>query len=64
MNTDGDPEEKVKAYSAGTYLRCEVCNSEIRIIRRCGCYPPDQVLRCCNRDMVPTKAGGERGFLS
>lgn len=63
MSTHATPEAGGKAYKAGTYLRCEACGSEIQVIKPCGCNPPDQVLRCCNRDMVPTKPEGERGFL-
>ena len=28
--------------------------SEIEIINPCTCNPPDQVLRCCGKDMTPT----------
>ncbi len=63
MTTQAAPEAKGKAYAAGTYLRCPVCHSEVQIVKPCGCHPPDQVIRCCNRDMEPTKLEGERGFL-
>ena len=38
----------------GQRLTCEQCASEIEIISPCGCRPPDQVLKCCGQDMVPS----------
>lgn len=41
------------SFPAGQRLRCDNCGSEIEIIKPCTCQPPDQVLRCCGRDMHP-----------
>jgi hypothetical protein len=41
------------AFPAGQRLRCDHCGSEIEIIKPCTCQPPDQILRCCGRDMHP-----------
>lgn len=41
------------AFPAGQRLRCDNCGSEIEIIKASTCQPPDQVLRCCGRDMHP-----------
>lgn len=41
------------SFPAGQHLRCDQCGAEIEIIRPCGCQPPDQVLRCCGKEMNP-----------
>jgi hypothetical protein len=41
-------------YERGTRLYCRTCKSEIEVISPCTCDPPDQVLRCCGADMLPT----------
>ena len=41
---------------AGQRLVCDECGSEIEIVQPCTCNPPDQVLRCCGKDMQPTVA--------
>jgi hypothetical protein len=41
-------------YPAGQRLTCSSCGSEIEIIGPCTCDPPDQVFRCCGRDMEAT----------
>lgn len=41
-------------YERGTRLYCAACKSEIEVINPCTCDPPDQVLRCCGADMVPS----------
>ena len=38
----------------GQRLCCQQCDSEIEIISPCGCQPPDQVLKCCGQDMIPS----------
>ena len=43
-----------EALTTGTRLVCETCQSEIEIINPCTCQPPDQVLSCCGKPMVPT----------
>jgi hypothetical protein len=45
------------ALPAGQRLHCPRCGSEIEIINPCPCNPPDQVMRCCGKDMVPTSTG-------
>jgi len=41
------------AYPSGQRLRCDQCGSEIEIVKACQCHPPDQVLQCCGKDMIP-----------
>lgn len=45
------------AFPAGQRLQCPECGSEIEITSPCPCNPPDQVFRCCGKDMVPTTPG-------
>ncbi len=42
------------AFPAGQKLQCGSCGSEIEILKPCSCQPPDQVLKCCGKDMVPS----------
>lgn len=42
------------AFPPGMRLRCEQCGAEIEIVRPCVCQPPDQVLRCCGKEMTPS----------
>ncbi len=41
------------SFPAGQKLCCDHCGSAIEVIRPCACQPPDQVLRCCGKDMRP-----------
>ncbi len=41
-------------YPIGQRLVCEACRAEIEIINPCTCTPPDQVLQCCGKPMVPS----------
>ena len=50
----------VAAYPAGQRLRCELCGFELEILRACPCQPPDQVFRCCGRDLAPGSAPPRR----
>ena len=51
--TESQPQGMQAAFPAGQRLKCEVCGAEIQIVRPCTCQPPDQVLRCCGKDMRP-----------
>jgi len=42
------------AFPVGQRLKCDQCGAEIEIVRPCGCQPPDQVFRCCEKDMRPS----------
>jgi hypothetical protein len=51
------------AFPTGSRLKCEQCGAEIEVIRPCTCQPPDQVLRCCGKEMSPAReAGREAGW--
>jgi hypothetical protein len=41
------------AFPAGQRLSCSVCGAEIEIIKPSAAQPPDQVLRCCGKEMRP-----------
>jgi hypothetical protein len=41
------------AWPTGQRLKCDLCGAEIEVIKPCPSQPPDQVLRCCGKDMHP-----------
>jgi hypothetical protein len=43
-----------KGWEKGTRLYCSICGSEIEILNPSASRAPDQVFRCCGRDMQPT----------
>jgi len=51
--SDASPHGMQAAFPAGQHLRCIQCGSEIQIVKPCTCQPPDQILRCCGKDMQP-----------
>jgi hypothetical protein len=48
-----DSPTTTRASEKGQRLYCQECGSEIEILSPCTCQPPDQVLRCCGKDMTP-----------
>jgi hypothetical protein len=44
------------AFPAGQRLMCDQCGAEIEIVKPCTCQPPDQVFRCCDKEMRPASS--------
>lgn len=53
MSTAPETSPTAAAFPAGQRLVCDQCGAEIEIIKPCTCQPPDQVLRCCGKEMRP-----------
>ncbi len=47
------PSATQASFPAGQHLRCDSCGAEIQIVKPCPCQPPDQILRCCGKEMSP-----------
>ena len=41
-------------FPVGQHLYCHNCGSEVEVVVPCQCEPPDMVIQCCGRDMLPT----------
>lgn len=53
MTTSWEIRGTVASYPTGQHLQCDNCGAEVVILKPCSSQPPDQVLRCCDRDMRP-----------
>lgn len=49
-----NPTPMQASFPPGQHLRCESCGAEVAIIKPCTCQPPDQILKCCGKEMSPT----------
>jgi len=48
------PNHTPTIYPDGQHLYCHNCGSEVEIVVACKCDPPDMIVQCCGKDMLPT----------